>query len=228
VFAPFLSPVSFHALGLPPNTSWTLSLENSSHLSSSPFLNLSLPNGSYTYSVAAQAGEHPAPGGSFDVNGKLVLITLAFTPFEFEVLFAEYGLPNGTVWTLTFLGNASSQTGHTATFAAANGSYPFQVAVVSGYRLLSGNGTVEVAGRQVTVLVEYGPLPVPVVTTTAPSPSPPYLEYGLAALVVLALVVGWWVGRRGRASSTPTESDVAAAEPQAPSDGLDSYDSGEP
>ncbi|HEV2449977.1 MAG TPA: right-handed parallel beta-helix repeat-containing protein [Thermoplasmata archaeon] len=218
VFSPFLSALSFHALGLPANTSWSVAIDNRTLLGVGAFVNLSLANGTYAYQVPAVAGFNPVGPGSLRVQGQDLAVSLGFTPFEFEVLFLEYGLPNGTDWKLTFLGSSYTQTSKELAFSAANGSYAFSVGVVAGFTLASTSGTVEVAGRDVAVQVAFSAIPV----TAPPAPAPPSplpLELGLLALAVVALMAGILLGRRRRPprdSEPPAEGTASAAGPSDP------------
>ncbi|MCI4341650.1 MAG: hypothetical protein L3K11_04685, partial [Thermoplasmata archaeon] len=216
VFAPFLSPVSFHALGLPPNTSWTLSLENSSHLSSSPFLNLSLPNGSYAFSVLPLSGFLIPAGASFPVRGAPQSFDLLFLPFQVPVYFVAAGLPNGSLWTVRFNGGLSEQSSRSAEFPAANGTYAFAVSGPTDYRASPSNGSLRVNGFTLLVLITFAQPPVPP-PPPPPKPGPPELEYVLAGLVLLlaATTVAAWVAARRRPRAPPPEGSPSegAGEP---------------
>jgi hypothetical protein len=221
-FLPFLSTVSFEATGLAPNGSWTLVLANRTLTSNSAEVNVSLANGSYSYSFPNVAGYYAVPGGTLAVTGHPVVVSVRFVPFDFAVVFLEFGLPNGTPWKLTFQGTVYTQATRALEFSAPNGSYSFAVAPVPGYTLESGGGPLEVEGRDVVVQVAF--TPVPVVPPAPPTPSSPLpLEYALLAAVGLALVVGLLLGRRGR-SPEPAPGAPPPPTTEPPLERLDSYD----
>ena len=74
---------------------------------------------------------------------------------SYSVDFQEQGLPDGTVWSVTFHGVTESAFLVFLEFSAANGTYNFTVAPIGGYHADVYNGTVTVSGKDVTVLIEW-------------------------------------------------------------------------
>jgi parallel beta helix pectate lyase-like protein/copper-binding protein NosD len=201
-FSTFQSPVGFHETGLAAGSSWSIVSAGRTVASTSAWVNVSLTNGSYTYTVSPVAGYTAAPAGEFVVDGRSLLIEVNFSAFLFTVTFLEYGLANGTPWTLGFLGSSSTQSSKAATFELPNGTYPFTISRVSGYLLLTANGTIDVSGHAVLLQVAYA-APATTGPTPPPSSASPLLEYLLVALVVVALIAGWALGRRTRGGEEP-------------------------
>ena len=74
--------VSFHESGLPPGLQWSVTVEGTTHSSTTPTVNFSLTSGpQYSYTVGAIGGytAHPS-SGVFDVAGSVVHISITFTP----------------------------------------------------------------------------------------------------------------------------------------------------
>lgn len=214
-FAPYLSLISFQANGLPPNTSWSVVVDNQTLSGSGGVLNVSLANGTYAYAVPAPPGYHAPAPGTERVIGRTAVVTLNFTPFEFAIIFLEYGLANGTDWTLTFLGSTYTQASRALEFVAPNGSYAYRLSTVGGYTLSATNGTVHVAGRDVAVQAAYVAQSTVTPPQTPASPSSVPIELGLAALAVVSLVLGMLLGRRRRpppGGGPPEEAPTAPAE----------------
>ncbi|MCI4346846.1 MAG: right-handed parallel beta-helix repeat-containing protein, partial [Thermoplasmata archaeon] len=222
-FAPFLAPVRFHEGGLAAGTTWSVTADGRQFTSTTAWVNLSLANGSYAYAIPAVGGYNTILPGIVVVTGSTVSVLLNFSTFDFEVTFLEYGLANGTPWTLTLLGNTFTQTSRDAYFQLPNGSYPFGVNRVAGYLLLSKNGTLTVAGRAVALQIAFGLPPAP----PPPPPPPattPLLEYLLAGVAVAALVLGWGFGRRNRGTPEAGEHPRAPPGSAADAEGPSAYD----
>jgi len=82
------------------------------------------------------------------------------------VNFIEVGLPPGVAWNVTLNGVTNASTSPYITFTVPNGVYNYSVAspiLVNGveYVATKPNGTVIVNGTNVTVIVQYVPLPSP-------------------------------------------------------------------
>ncbi len=90
-------PVSWAELGLPAGTSWGVVIGNRSYSASAPgALDLSLPNGTYVYSVGNSPGYYPvSSSGEFLVNGTGRNETVSFLPYAH--LYGYIGLANGSV-----------------------------------------------------------------------------------------------------------------------------------
>lgn len=75
--------------------------------------------------------------------------------YAYSVDFEEHGLPDGTVWSVTFNGVTESAYFVFLDFSAANGTYNFTVAPLAGFHASVYHGSVTVAGSDVTVVVDW-------------------------------------------------------------------------
>ncbi len=73
----------------------------------------------------------------------------------YTVTFSESGLPAATMWTVTLNGVALSSTTTTITFSEVNGTYPYSVTPIPGYRASSYGGSVTVAGTNPTISIAW-------------------------------------------------------------------------
>ncbi len=142
-------PVTYTESGLPVGTLWTVVLNNGQAFSStSTTLAFSEPNGSYVYRVStANTAYHPSPSsGTLTVAGAPISISVTFTLVTFSVTFTESGLPNGHNWSVTIGTSTVGSVTSTIVFAEPNGTYPYQIGPLSGWRANSYSGTAIVNG----------------------------------------------------------------------------------
>ncbi len=155
-FAPVTYPVAFTQSGLAAGTPWSVTVNGTTISSDSGSASLSLPNGTYNYTVNPTAGYTVAPSsGTLVVASAGNTTALLFSAVEYTVDFTEHGLPEGTVWSVTFDGVTKTLPSATISFAIANGSYQYSVGNVSGYSLVGGSGSQEVAGPGASVQVAF-------------------------------------------------------------------------
>lgn len=113
------------------STSYTTTVQNATTVTGVQMTaSFYVPNGSYTWVVAAHTTPSVAPVGSgvITVNGAL---TTATVPFQWPVEFTETGLPANTQWVVTYNGKLSTGSGHSMNFSSPAGSpYPFSAAAV--------------------------------------------------------------------------------------------------
>ena len=169
-FVSILYTVSFKETGLPLNLAWTVLVSNQTggtvaNTSSSDYNNLSLLNGSYSFSVLETDFYVSIPGnGTFSVNGGTVVLSVQYKIFKYSVNFIETGLPAGDIWNITLTSqagtfNTTSTTGGTASFLVVNGTYTF--IVVSADKNVAPSpmtGTVIVSGAPENVSVTFSPV----------------------------------------------------------------------
>ena len=142
-------PVTFTESGLPPGTLWTVVLNNGQAFSSTtPTLSFSEPNGSYTYRVStANSSYHPSPSsGTLTIAGAPVSVSVTFSLVTFSITFTESGLPTGHNWSVTIGAATVGSVTTTIVFFEPNGTYTYQVGVLSGWRANSYSGSVTVRG----------------------------------------------------------------------------------
>jgi len=116
----------------------------------------SLPNGTWTYTVASADPRWapPTPTGTLTVQGVPAPVQLTFAS-AYLVTFTETGLGSGTSWSVTFYGMTNSSTSTTIAFHVVNGTYAFTTGAVSGYSSASGSGTLTVLGGPVGQTITF-------------------------------------------------------------------------
>lgn len=81
----------------------------------------------------------------------------------YDVGFTESGLPNGTVWTVTFDGQVGQGTAPgSITFSSATGSYPYGIGHVAGYTDTPASGSVSVGDGPASVTVDFSRTTLPI------------------------------------------------------------------
>jgi YVTN family beta-propeller protein len=145
-------PVAFHETGLPNGTGWAVSIGSDYNSSSIATIELSETNGTYAYVVLPVTGYVAHAAGFVTVNGTGASVAVNFTPQSFPVVVVEFGLPNGTNWSVTV---TNTVTGAHATYTTngsaillylANGTYSFTVHA-SGYTATVSAPGFTIAGR---------------------------------------------------------------------------------
>jgi thermopsin len=142
--------LTFEASGLPQGTSWSVALNGVLSTSTTPWINVTLANGSYTFQVTPVAGFVVSPSsGTETLSGTAITVDVSFvvpTAGPWTVTFVELGLPAGTTWTVTLGGTMIASQLELITFAATNGSYPYSVTPPAAYVASPSSGTAVVAG----------------------------------------------------------------------------------
>ena len=195
--------VTFQESGLPENTGWAVSI--GSQLGSSRTSNVTLEetNGTYGYVVLPVSGFVTASSGLLLVNWTNVTVPLTFTPQTYPVIVVEFGLPNGTSWTVDVVNQSLGINDSHSTSASAlifdlpNGTYDIYVRA-AGYTASPSAGTFTVAGS----LSGFGPTVDFTAQSKGSSGSPsagsawylPTILIGL--LVVIALLAALLFRRR--------------------------------
>jgi hypothetical protein len=188
---------TFQETGLPGGTSWSVHVNSVGCVcsaysktleSNTDAISFDLSNGTYHYVVERVAGYFVAgpDQGSFNVSGaNLTLSPVSFRPvLTYLTEFAESGLPNGTLWTVTVHGNGTGQlaaledlVGHSYTtslnLTLPNGSYRYTVEAVNGsfFEGQSSHGAFRIDGA--------APAPIAVTWTTPPTYAVTFHESGL-------------------------------------------------
>jgi hypothetical protein len=133
--------VTFVETGLPFGTSWSVSMNSTMKSSSSGIIVYSPTNGLYmnaSYFVSNVPGYVASKySGSVALDGKNAVITVAFTPYKYNVTFKESNLPAGTTWSVTLNGNTESSSTSAISFSVANGTYNYSIGSVVGYHTAS-------------------------------------------------------------------------------------------
>lgn len=170
--------ISFREKGLASGLSWSLTLNNTYKSSTTPFLNFTEPNGSYSYVVWTPQGYNATPAsGNMSVSGTPLSIPISFSSFspgKYPVTFGETGLKNGTRWGVTIGASTQSQNGSTIVVFEPNGSYSYTIVIPAGYRASTQGGIYTVSGIPL-----YFPLSFTAVPTNQMNYTVSFAEFGL-------------------------------------------------
>ena len=156
--------VSFDQSGLPPGTTWSVSLANVMKTSNSNRLEFQVLNGSYQWSVSSPYGYVVNPqSGTLDVRGDNQSVDLIFKPSSstYALTFSESGLPNGARWSLSVGGNAYATENRNITFRLKPGDYNFSVPPADGYYSVPSFGSIVVSNKPVTLSLLFVPASSP-------------------------------------------------------------------
>ena len=97
--------------------------------------------------------------GKTATNSSTITIKKASSPpSTYAVTFSEAGLPAGTTWSVSLNGSMKSGTG-SIVFTEPNGTYSFNVGVVSGYTASPISGSFTVSGVAVSKAITFTALP---------------------------------------------------------------------
>ena len=147
--------VTFTEAGLPTGTNWSVTLGAASGNSTTPTIVFSDPNGTYAYLLGIVPGFVPnVDHGTVILTGTGASIDVTFSTKLYAVYFNETGLPSGTEWSAT-IGSTEHTTGASIEFAEANGTYAYQLGIVSGWVPPSDSGQVTVNGSSSTIAVPF-------------------------------------------------------------------------
>jgi Thermopsin len=146
--------VKFRETGLPPGTSWSVTIGNTTLSSTSTQIVFTLPNGTYAWSVANVANYSRTPTGSVAVAGTGVTVTEKFKLVTYTVNMKETGLASGTSWSVTIGSTTGTSTSNKIVFKLSNGTYGYTIAPVTGYSD-TASGTIVVNGATLTITTHF-------------------------------------------------------------------------
>ncbi len=150
---------TFTESGLPSNTTWYVNLSNG--MTSGPITGssytFSLPNGTYTYTIATTDRIYNSSPGSILVNGNSVAQPITFTKVTYKATFTETGLPSGTTWYVNLSNGMTSGpiTGSSYTFSLPNGTYSYATSNTPGYSVLNSSGSIMINGKNASIIVTF-------------------------------------------------------------------------
>ncbi|HEV2165891.1 MAG TPA: YncE family protein [Thermoplasmata archaeon] len=151
----FTYNVTFRETGLPSGSLWGVLVGSESGSSSATNFSLAEPNGSYGVLVEAVPGFVASYAQVFNVNGSGLTLSITFQRETYPVLFVEFGLPNGSNWSV-IVSNASqgynqtrSSTGNSILFLLANGTYSVRYLLPPGITANASGGSITVDGKPV-------------------------------------------------------------------------------
>ncbi|MCI4323222.1 MAG: YncE family protein [Thermoplasmata archaeon] len=91
-------------------------------------------------------------------QGTLSILSVAPAPHEYEVTFAETGLPPTELahtWSVGLANIPRGSTSSTISFYEPNGTFGFGVGAEDGYSITPSNGTIRVDGARVTIWINF-------------------------------------------------------------------------
>ena len=199
--------VSFVQRGLPPGSTWAVTLGGLKMFTAMGSMTFFELNGSYVYQIALTPGfEVAKSNGVVTVDGSSISETVTFTPFTFAVSFAETGLKSGTMWSVKIEGVYGSslnivQSAKTQaiSFKLTNGTYLYEVLPTHGYYLNQTSGLVKVSGTNITVLLSWKSEPVDfLMVNFLGVPLIIWLQFVEVAVIVMGTILTGRIVRRFR------------------------------
>lgn len=142
--------LSFAESGLAKGTQWNITIAGVAVNSTTPWINISLENGSYAYRIDGLPGLTTNWTGTATVNGGPVRINVTFVVTTYPVTFTESGLPKGTVWNVSVGGQATSSSTSSLAIDLPNGTFAYAVVPIPGYTA-TWRGSVTVSAAPQTV-----------------------------------------------------------------------------
>ncbi|MCI4345952.1 MAG: hypothetical protein L3K07_04290 [Thermoplasmata archaeon] len=186
VTVPFVQTV-YHVTWLANGTrdgmNWSVEVNGQAIAATSAWLSTSLPNGSYSYSVALPSNFSASPRtGTFVIGGFATTVPLYFNLLEFPTWFEATGLGSSSPWSVRLGNLTEAATANGSSFMAANGSYTFDVHAPPGYFASPSHGNLTVAGALPPIMIHFD------LSSDRPSAAL------VAALVSGALGTSIWIG----------------------------------
>ncbi|MGC8601915.1 MAG: hypothetical protein ACP5LS_05805 [Thermoprotei archaeon] len=162
--------VTFTESGLPPGTTWSVTLDGKTESSSTPRITFSVPAGSYSYYVSSISGYSTSPSsGSMYVNGNLS-ISVVFSQVVYPVTFSEIGLPSGAAWSVTLDGVTHSSEFSQIAFDVPSGTYSYSVSSPPGFEAFPSSGALTVVDSGVSEVISFSQVTYPVAFTESGLP----------------------------------------------------------
>lgn len=146
--------VSFQESGLQNGTAWSVEVEGNSTPSSGNYVNFSLINGSYHYSVPTVGNFVSDPvAGNFTVHGGNVTVVLQFKR-GYSVTFSQNELPQGEGWSITSWNYTASTLNRSMALLFPNGTYNYSV-TSSDLNYYGGSGNFTMTGSAISIAVNF-------------------------------------------------------------------------
>ncbi len=124
-------PVTFSETGLPSGTTWYVNISgqpSSGPINEGSSFTISLPNGTYSYSLGSTDKSYSSNMAEFTIKGNSTPETVAYSKV-YTLIFTETGLPSGTPWYINLSNNMESGqiTGSSYSFSIINGTYFYSI-----------------------------------------------------------------------------------------------------
>ncbi|MHB1470698.1 MAG: hypothetical protein ACYCR2_06185 [Thermoplasmataceae archaeon] len=158
--------VNIKETGLASGITWYVNMDGTTYHgkttnSTYSVISISLPNGSYSYTVNNVSGYTITNGtGSFIINGSGTNMQVKFNTAKYTVNIKETGLASGITWYVnmdgtTYHGKTTNSTYSVISISLPNGSYSYTVNNVSGYTITNGTGSFIINGSGTSVQVKF-------------------------------------------------------------------------
>ena len=151
--------ITFIESGLPSGTSWYVNLSNGQSISGNgTTIMLSLPNGTYRYTITSLNKDYPPTpsSGTITVNGSNMNVAVKFNLLTYTLTFTESGLPSDTSWSTTLNNITESSTTNTITFQETNGTYSYAIETsIPGYKVSPSSGSIRIKGAPVSIAITF-------------------------------------------------------------------------
>ena len=156
-FSRILYDLSFEEFGLPLGEAWSVQAGGTNLTSTSAEISFEMPNGTFGYRIEPITGFHASNySGSLVIAGLSILVSVEWTQVTYPATFSEIGLPHGVTWGVTIFGEASlSAPQPSLTSPLPNGTYPFTLDAVAGFRGTPSAGTLSINGAGENVSIQF-------------------------------------------------------------------------
>ena len=209
-----LHTVTFAETGLPAGRSWSVTLGTKTNTTTSDTIGFVRLNGSYPYTIGAEAGWNlgagsPTRTGTVTVAGADVSEkTATWVQVTYAVTFTAHGLSGTPKWTVTINGSTTkTSSGLTVVFNEPNGTFTYAITSPSGYSTTGASGSVTVTAGPTGVSVYFNATRSPSGGSSLPWT---YLAIGagiaVVAIAAVAIALRRRRGPRPRARPKKTES----------------------
>ena len=126
--------VQVRETGLPTGSLWWFNLTlGASYSSTTGGLNLSQSNGTYPYTLGSANPEYAGSSGNLSIRGANQTVDVVFDYIAVTLSFESFGLPNGTLWSVTVGNLTNSSTSAWVNFTLLPGSHHYRIGGIPGY-----------------------------------------------------------------------------------------------
>jgi hypothetical protein len=194
--------ITFNESGLPTNTIWNVTINGyiySTNTSFYTYINVSLPNGNYSYEAQTSNLLYSPIYGNVTVNGANQNVSLSFIIPLYNVEFNESGLPSGTLWNMTLYNSTYNLNYYNSTnttslnFSIPNSTYSYTALANNFYNPVYGNITV--SGTNITDSITFTLAPIYIVQ---------FIESGLPSGSEWGILINTVEGYYSSTSNTTT------------------------
>ncbi len=165
-FVSNLHAISFKEIGLPAGRFWDVLITSGSggsqiYYSHTAYLNLSLLNGTYDYTIYNSTTYVPSPAsGTLIVSGVAINQSVQFTRYGWNMTFVESGL-KGTAWSVSVTAvngtvYYANTTGQQISFNLTNGTYAYTIKSADNiWQTDNSSGSAQIQGSATTVDIYF-------------------------------------------------------------------------